>query len=235
MTDYCHDCGGAYDRLTMHWQRSSCERLQFTSSQIEMMTGLLMGDGDVHRRDDPNPLFRIRMTNKEFLDHLDDELGVLSNGVFLDRSADQMADRALKNQSAEVPGFETVNEENYNDLYGLRTVSHPDLHRFSSWYTTGEKRFPSDLSLTPEIARMWYVCDGWLASDSTSTDSDRIMFKASNESDRTEFLVKLIEDSGFSAGFSRNSLQISAYDTERMIDWMGEAPPGFEYKWDIDR
>lgn len=231
MGNVCHDCGREYERLTMHWNRTRCKRLSFTSAQVELLTGLLMGDGDLHRRGDPNPLFRIRMTNREFLEYLDGCLGVLSRGVFLDRSADEMASQAKSNKAAGLENFETVNEENYNDLYGLRTVSHPDLHQFTDWYSSGTKRFPPDLELTPEIAKMWYVCDGWIASDSRSTDSDRVMVKAKNEADRQEYLVNLFEAVGFKAGFSRYAIQISAEETEDILDWMGPAPPGFEYKW----
>jgi len=80
---------------------------------------------------------------------------------------------------------------------------------------------------------MWYVSVGWLASDSKSSDSDRVMIKVSNESDGLEFLVQLFEDIGFSAGYTDESIQISAHDTKALLDWMGKAPPGFEYKWNI--
>lgn len=217
----------------MHWTRSSCDRLSFSDAQIETLTGLLMGDADLHARSDPNPLFRIRMTNRPFLEYLDSQLGVLSRGVFLDRTAEEMAGQAKKNQKRGVTGFETVNESNYNALFGLRTVSHPDLHQFKSWYQSGEKRFPEELELTPEITRMWYVSDGWLAVDSKSSDGPRLMFKASNERDRRDYLVNLFEDAGFTAGFSRDAVQVSAFETERLLDWIGDPPAGFGYKWQL--
>lgn len=232
MGEICHDCGGEYERLTMHWNRSPCDRLPFSENQLEMISGLLMGDGDLHHRDDPNPLFRVRMTNQQFLCHLNSEFGVLSRGVTLNRSAAEMYEQAVRNQQEGLDGFETVNKSNYNALYGLRTVSHPDLHRFKEWYGTDGKRFPECLELTPTILRMWYVCDGWLARDSESTDSPRIMLKASNERYRQDFLIGLFEDIGFSAGFSRDSVQISAYDTDAVLEWMGPSPPGFLYKWE---
>jgi len=77
------------------------------------------------------------MTNREFLEYLDDVFGILSRGVYLDRSAEEMANQVLRNQSAGIEGFETVKEDSYNDLYGLRTVSHPNIHPFAEWYKTG--------------------------------------------------------------------------------------------------
>lgn len=233
MSEICHCCGDEYERLTMHWNRSECERKSFTNSQIEILKGLLMGDGDLHRRKDPNPLFRVRMTNQEFLEYLDRTFEELSRGVFLARTATEMAKQARENQQQGLDGFETVNEDNYQELYGLRTVSHPDLKQFVSWYRSGKKRFPTDLRLTPELTRMWYVCDGWLAVDSKSTDSPRVMIKAANEKDRAEYLIELFEEAGFNAGFSRESIQISAHDTPRLLEWMGRAPPGFQKKWNM--
>jgi hypothetical protein len=232
MTDVCHDCGDEYERLSMHWTRSSCDHQRFTERQLDIITGLLLGDADLHNRTDPNPLLRVRMTNEPFLGYLSDEFGVLSTEVYLERSAEEQAAQAQENKANGMGSFSTVNRDKYNSLYGIRTMSHPDLHQFVSWYSTGEKRFPANLELTPDIARMWYICDGWLAKDSKSGDSDRVMIKASNEADRVDYLINLLKDAGFDAGFSREAIQISAFDTDRFLQWMGSPPPGFHYKWD---
>ena len=227
----CPRCGKQFQRLAMHWQRSACERVGFTDSQLEHVRGLLMGDADIHGRNDPNPLFRLRMTNERFLHYVDELFGILSKGVSLERTATEMAKQAMENQANGVQGFESVNPSNYSSLYGLRTMSHPDLREFNQWYCSAGKRYPEDLSLTPELCRMWYVCDGWLATDSTSTDRPRVMFKCTNERERQPFLTGLFDEEGFDAGFSRDSIQVSAHDTEQLLSWMGPAPPGFEYKW----
>ncbi|WP_254831048.1 hypothetical protein [Haloglomus salinum] len=52
-----------------------------------------------------------------------------------------------------------------------------------------------------------------------------------NERDRAEFLCSLFESHGFQPGFSRDALQFSRSDTERLFEWFGEPPPGFAYKW----
>lgn len=231
MGDVCHECGGEYERLSMHWTRSSCDHQQFTERQLEIITGLLLGDADLHNRTGPNPLLRVRMTNEQFLRHLSNELGVLSTDVYLERTAQEQVAQARKNKNSGMESFGTVNNSEYSSLYGVRTMSHPDLRQFVPWYSTGEKRFPEDLELTPNITRMWYVCDGWLGKDSKSGDSDRAMIKASNESDRVDYLLGLLDEAGFEAGFSREEIQISAHDTHRFLQWIGSHPPGFEYKW----
>lgn len=133
-----------------------------------------------------------------------------------------------------VKGFQTVNKGNYNDLHGLRTCSHPQLNELREWYATGRKRYVEDLTMTPTIAKMWYVCDGWLAKDEQSTDRPRAAFKVSNESDRPEYLVRLFESAGFHAYHSHKHVMVSAHETLQFLDWMGDPPRGFEYKWDYE-
>ncbi|UPW00003.1 hypothetical protein M0R88_15990 [Halorussus gelatinilyticus] len=184
-----------------------------------------MGDGDVHGRSDRNPHFRVRMTNREFR-YLGDCLGVLSTGVFLDRTAEYQYEQA-KNSSHDK--FDVANSEEYNDFYGLRTRSHPQIHDLKRWYGTGEKRFPSDLTLTPTIAKMWYVCDGWLAEE--KNHRPRAMIKATNEADRPRYLKRLFTKQGLDPHFTRTELQFTTDETKRFLEWVGSPPPGFAYKW----
>lgn len=34
--------------------------------------------------------------------------------------------------------------------------------------------------------------------------------------------------------YRRHALRFSCDDTEAFIEWIGDAPPGFEYKWELD-
>jgi hypothetical protein len=191
-----------------------------------MLVGILMGDGDIHGQADKNPHFRVRMTNREFLSYLDDCLGVLSTGIFLDRDAEYQYQQVVDSDHEK---FAIANREEYNDLYGLRTRSHPELHELKQWYETGEKRFPSDLTLTPTISEMWYICDGWLAKQ--EDHRPRAMIKASNEAKRAKYLQQLFAKHGYEPHFTRTELQFTVDETERFLEWIGSPPPGFEYKW----
>ncbi|WP_158057154.1 hypothetical protein [Halorussus halophilus] len=226
MADTCPSCRRNFKRLGTHWARSECERPSFSEHQIEILVGLLMGDGDIHGRSDPNPHFRIRMTNPAFLSYLDDCFGVLSTGVFLDRDADYQYRQAAESEHEK---FTVTNREEYNDLHGLRTRSHPQLHELKQWYRSGEKRFPSDLTITPTIAKMWYVCDGWLAQEKDHRPC--VMIKATNEADRAEYLKNLFSEQGLEPHFTRTELQFTTNQTEGFLDWIGSPLPGFEYKW----
>lgn len=229
MTQECPSCGSEYTRLAMHWNRSECEYPSFSNSQWQLLKGLLMGDADIHGLSDTNSHFRLRMTKKRFLEHIDDRLGVLSKGVYLARTAKEQYETAVENQKNGVNGFETVNEEGYTALYGLRSCSHPMINKLGEWYSSGEKRYPKRLDLTPEITRMWYACDGWLAKETNA--KPRAMFKVTNESNRSDFLIQLFESKGFSVGFSRQSIQVPHTETVRLLNWMGKPPVDFEYKW----
>lgn len=233
MSHTCPQCNERYERLSMHWNRSQCTYPTFSDEQWETAVGLFMRDGDLHGRNGPNPFLRVRMTNERFVRYLDDLFGPLSRGVKLERDAETQYQNALANRAAGVPNFETVTEGAYSDLYGIRTWAHPRLNALRNWYDTGQKRYPDDLELTPTIARMWYVCDGWLAVEQSARP--RAMFKVSNEMDRQDYLVDLFADAGFTVGFSREAIQIPADETQRLLDWMGDPPPGFEYKWDSKR
>lgn len=222
----CPSCNCEFKRLGSHWARSECERERFTEHQIEMLVGVLMGDGDIHGKADKNPHFRVRMTNREFLSHLDDSFGVLSTGVFLDRDAECQYRQAAESDHRK---FTVVNRGEYNDLYGLRTRSHPQLSELKRWYDTGEKRFPNDLTLTPTVAKMWYVCDGWLAKE--KDHRPRVMIKATNEANRATYLQQLFGKQGFDPHFTRTELQFTADETAEFLEWIGSPPPGFSYKW----
>lgn len=229
MQKQCPTCGSEYKRLAMHWNRSECQYHSFSGRQWEQLQGLLMGDADLHGLSDTNSHFRVRMTNKPFIEYLDSQWGILSKGAYQARSASKQYATAVQNQKRGVEGFDTVNKDEYSALYGIRTCSHPALNDFKEWYSEGEKRFPTDLTLTPEVCRMWYVCDGWLAEESNA--NYRAMFKVSNEVDRKEYLIELFDEAGFEVGFSRQAIQVPHVETVKLLDWMGSPPPGFAYKW----
>lgn len=224
--DRCPACAERFDRLGSHWARSDCDRPAFTTEQWQTLVGLLMGDGDIHGRTDANPHFRVRITTRRYLDHLREWFGPLGTDVFLERTAAYQADQAERTDYAP---FDTVNRDEYSDLFGFRTRSHPALHELAAWYDTGEKRFPDTLELTPTVAKAWYVCGGWLAR--APGGRERAMIKTTNERDRGEYLRSLFTAVGFDPTFSRDPIQFWTQETVALPDWMGDPPPGFGYKW----
>lgn len=225
-TVICPDCGGEYQRVGVHWAKGACERPDLTESQQELAKGLLMGDGTID--DEPNNCrLTVANTNLEFLNWVDDQFGVLSNGVRLHKTGEQASADALQY------GFSFEDDERkYCTLFTLRFRAHPFFTKMrDQWYTDEGKRFPQSLRLTPESTRMWYVGDGsvhW-----THQMYSSIVIKCENESDRPEFLKSLMEDAGFTPTYSQG-LRIPTSETEEFLGWIGGPPPGFEYKYEID-
>lgn len=222
----CPNCREEFQRLGMHWWHGTCPYPELDQVTREMLTGLLMGDGSVPRSA-YNSIFRLPMINRRFLEWFDGEVGILTTGVSLKKTAAELADNNRRT------GFSpNARTENYHDMYSVWTRPHPFIETLREWYATGRKRFPTDLELTPTITTFWYLCDGYLDID--EWNSPRIEIKNRTEKDRKSYLTSLFRRQGFDPVYRRSELVFGRSDTERLVDWMGPPPPGFEYKWAID-
>lgn len=223
----CHDCGDWFKGITNHWAKSSCQYPKVSNNKIELLKGCLLGDGSVYRGN-ANPYIDVAMTNKTFLEWLDEKLGWLSNGVVRKHTSVKSAKNARQNLGRDTQPSETL------DFYRLQTRSIPQFNRFSSWYNTGEKVFPDGLVLSPVATRMWFVTDGCLAYDSRPRNrTPRISFASTNEKERPETIIQALEEHGFTVSHSGHDFRLSAKETEDFFDWIGKNHvPGFEYKWE---
>lgn len=229
----CHNCGKMYKHIGTHWTRNKdCSHPEYTQRQLDLVTGMLMGDGTWRAKPNArNPYMVFAMCNKPYLEWLNEKLGILSTEVTLKTTKEDSAKWSKLNNS-----LASGVVENYTDVYQLRTRSNPELWEFETWYDSGKKRFDSTLSLSPEILKTWYVCDGsmnWGVSDK-SGDNGNIRLWSSNEDDRGEFLCSLFDEIGFSVKFNVDHIEVSSLDTDRMLEYMGDAPRGFGYKWESD-
>ncbi len=222
----CHVCGNSFTYLGNHWKgENKCSYPNLTDRQYQITTGLLLGDANCSRSG-TNPHIDVKNTNRKFLEWVNEEYGIISNGISLSRTAEDSA-RSLQNTISP----NTV-AEGCNDVYRLTTRSHPEFEEFREWYETGEKRFPEDLILTPLIVKVWYVCDGSLWMNEGCTG--RVSISSVNESDRCEFLIQLFENKGFSPTYTGDHIFFGTDESFDILHWMGEPIPGFEYKWAIE-
>lgn len=178
----------------------------------EIVTGLLMGDGWVHKEEGKNASFSIELTNKRFLDWLDQKLGNISTGVRPKKNSDNIFIEGKKVDKAK-------------NCYILRTRRLKAFNKFNSWYSSGEKRFP-EINLTSMILKMWYICDG--------SYSDYPVIYSSNENDRKEFVLSFFNNLPLNPNFNKGGggcLQFKRVETEEFFSYIGEPVPGFEYKW----
>jgi hypothetical protein len=222
----CRNCNQEYKNIGMHWAKSSCDYPEFSDRQREIATGVLMGDGCINRSS-TNPFLLVEMTNYQFLSWLECEFQELCTGVQLRFTAEESAKR---NRDS---GFRpNASAEDYKDKYLWQTRSLPCLNSLSDWYSSGEKRFPETLTLTPLITRCWYVRDGSL-DNADKSRRPRAKIRCDNESDRRDFLSRLFSDIGLDPTVSdRGEIRFGADSTEAFFDWIGWDPVhGFDYKW----
>lgn len=225
----CPECGDEYEFLGKHWYHNYSHRPSLTEEERGVVSGLLMGDGSLIRRDERNPYLSLSMITKEYLEWLDSFFGVLTTGVRLDKTAEELA------QNSRDRGFSTtVNEENYHDCWKLTTRSLPELEQFN-WYTdNGEKVWPDSIELTPKVLTHWYVGDGcW----NNTNYHDNISIGASNEYGNENKIDSYFKQSNLplpsNYGKYKGGMNVTftVEDSYELFEYMDPAPPGFEYKF----
>lgn len=229
----CAECGRNYEALGQHWSMSAeCRHPPLTQKQRELVTGLMLSDGNLYRGG-KNPYLRVGMTSPKYLEYLDREFGPLATGVRLKQTK---TESARQNRDS---GFQPdALAENRQDVYSLRTRSLPDLHDFD-WYGSGEKVFPSDIDLTPTVLKHWYCGDGCYNNHGTN---DRITIAMNNEVEHTDKVDALFERADLPTpsnyhvhehedGHVDCTAQFSVDASHELFEFMQPAPPGFRYKF----
>jgi len=228
----CPECGGEYQKLGQHWNFSPSHRPELTQKQIEITTGLLMGDGCI-LNDSKNCYMKVTMTSPNYLKHLNKIFGCLGTEIWLEKTAAENVKIHKKS------GFNpNAKEENYSDVYTWPTKCHPKFNEFREWYSTGEKVWPEDIKLTPTVLKHWYVGDG---NYDNHESCERIKIAMSNEIENTEKVSNYFQSSGlpkptnfteFDNGFGKSCVaQWTTEDSHKLWDYMGKPLPDFEYKW----
>lgn len=230
----CPQCGKTFERIGQHWNASSsCAYPSFSQQQKEIIVGLLMGDGTMgNHHTQNNSYLRVQMVKQTFLCYLQEQFGILGSSVILSRTA---TEGALENS---IRGFQdNADPSQYHDLYDWRTISHPALNQFDSWYDDTNKSWPNDTNLTPTTLKYYYVCDG-----STRTDQPIIRISMSNERKNKDKVDSLFSKSGLPRphrwneqenqhGVMKCDAVWNVEQSKKIWNYMGPPLPGFEYKW----
>lgn len=234
MSDTCPECGTEYKSLGGHWRYNPDHRKEFNDYQIEVITGVLMGDGNIDSLTSKNPRLRVTSVNRKYLEYLDSILGIHSLGIELKSTAEESAKRNRQTNFSP-----DADKSDYSDIYELRTRNSPNLKEFSEWYSTGEKIWP-EVSLTPEILKHLYCCDGSLGKS-----SGQVHISCSNEIDNKEIVEDMFSSEGLNVdnwndkvrdvngyeGTISTSLVINKSNVGEFFNYIGDPIPGFEYKW----
>lgn len=205
----CPNCEGTYDKLGLHWNRG-CSYPSFSDMQLEILTGLLMGDGTVVRG--TNPSIRAHMTNKEYLEFLDNIFGVLGCGIRL---------------------HEEHSNKDWSNTYTWQTRAHPYLSKYEDWYSSGRKVWPEDIELTPLVLKHWYAGDGCLEVRGNSVRASIALTNEMGNGDKVIGMFNsagVVEPNWYENG-TMASIRWTVEDTYELFKYMGEPLPGFESKW----
>jgi hypothetical protein len=204
---------------------------------MDILTGLMMGDGSLDHSS-KNPRINCRSIEVEFLEHLDDKFGSLSSGVTLERTSKQLAN----NSSSTLPNRSTLAED-YNDVYAWNTRKHPELSSYMLWYDSGNKVFPDNIRLTPNVLTYWYVCDGSLSVRKTKTsETYTIKISIANERNNIDKIYSYFQQSGLpepnrSHKFERDNgtigcnIEWNKDESSELLRYMCGPVPGYEYKF----
>lgn len=229
----CQECGEEFSSLGCHWRWEPEHRPDISEHQHEIITGLVMGDATVERKGNPN--ICISMTNRKFLEHIQSVFGNLALNINITRTAEESA--KCSRDSGLSPD---ASEEDYSDIYRLRTVAHPELKRYSNWYNSGPKVWPKDIQFTPTVAAHYYCCDGSLDTNPVN----RAHFSVVNESENENKIQSLFSQAGLNVAIGKNErlsgeykgrnrayVRLNKEQTQQFFSYVGEPIEGFEYKW----
>jgi hypothetical protein len=224
----CHECGANREDVSQHWSMGSCEYPKYTEKQYDILTGIVMGDATVQNGGGRTPRVELYGTNERYLEYVREQFPLTFNDVSLKCTGEEQFDR-LKDTDFDPNGSPGP----YHDQFRLPSKSNDNNSNLLSWYSTGEKVFPPDLSLNPIILRHYYACDGGMDKNRSSS-----YIQANNENDRQDKIVEMFERVGLDVSFSSNRIRFKKSDTPGFLDRIGPAPPGMEYKWeykDVER
>jgi hypothetical protein len=206
----CHNCGNNYVCIGNHWKAdgNNCGYIKIDKHKMEILTGVLMGDGNVQINNGKNPLLSVSVKEKDYLKYLDSELDVLSNGV-----------KKWSNRN----------------LWRLRTIRHPKIHELLSWYDGGEKTWDKSVVFTPTVLKHLYACDGSLCATEESKGHCRISI--CNESERAEKIANKLENVVPRPTVDKYgdncSLRWNVNDSKKVLNYMGKPLCGYRYKWNM--
>lgn len=227
-TQTCSKCGGVFERIGQHWVAKPDHYPAFTDTQRNIIIGLLLGDGSLNRQG-KNAHMQVQMTNRKYLEHLDEIFDVLGTGVKRCRTAEESAKNVRNN------GLNPdAKAENYSDVYEWRTRNHPELNQYRSWYSTEELVWPEEVELTPTVLRTWYISDG-------SYNKNHITISTRNESNNIEKIKRYFKRANLPTPISNSQeiegeqnkcqLRWTVEESTMLFEYMEDAPPDFDYKW----
>lgn len=228
--DECPTCGKRYDGLSGHFNNNPEHKPNIDEGDFQLIKGLVMSDAYVRERDSDRPRVVLAMTNKEFLDYLSNELPCLTGEVRLKKTAKEVA------ESTRESGFsKKASEDTCKDVYEINFTNKARYKELASWYDTGEKVWPKNLNLTPNVMAGLYIGDGTIRrfrGEKYEGSRPNLVITTTNEIDNEEKIKSYFTEAGFEEPtITPPNIVFSADASENLWEYMGEPLPGFGYKW----
>lgn len=129
--DQCPTCGEEYQRLGQHFAYNSDHRPPLSDIQQDVVEFLILHGVQV-RDDGSASRLEVYSTDESFIRSVADVLGWLSNEPRVHETGERMTEQLNQQYASEYLHF---NPENYNDMWAVSTVPHPEL----SEYTEGSE------------------------------------------------------------------------------------------------
>lgn len=215
----CPYCGEWYEQINHHWSASLCSYPPISKYKIELLKGMMMGDGTLIR-EHKTPSFNLGNTNITFLEWLSEELG------WLCPSEPTVATEAQAYDVSNIQG--NIKRENLHDSYTLLTRTHPQFEMFRSWWESGECVFPRYMNPSTPMMKMWYVSDGCL-----DISTWKVNITSQKESDRPQAIKSLFDVFGYTVQHHGNNFKLTPEDSKQFLQEIAPIVPGLEYKWAI--
>lgn len=123
----CPTCGEEYQRLGQHFAFNSDHRPPLSELQRNVVEYLVLRGVQVRDNGSESRL-EVYSTDENFIRSVADALGWLSNEPRVHKSGERAAERLNEQYGSDSLHF---NPEDYNDMWGVSTVPHPELDNYS--------------------------------------------------------------------------------------------------------
>lgn len=207
----CPNCGEAKERLAGHWR--FCGYPMLSTHQRAVLRGLMLAGATVGGNG-KNRFVTIGTTHSQLAEWVAEQLDWLCHSV-----------------------REVAGEEERETVYRIRTAAHPQCNRYERWRklpgSSGRKP-PGDLVLERTTARVWWAFAGGLQW-SGPYDSQVVGTFSAARDERAEAYERVLSDAGYEATRAGKRVQLPPTGVKRWLDWIGQAVPGVEHKWQTDK
>lgn len=192
----------------------------------------MLGDASIGGTSSGNPFIQVEMSNKRFLDWINNKLGVLATNVRTSKNKEELAKRNFDE------GYSpNCDPEKYEQPYRLETRRMPTLDRYEEWYINREDRhnrkiFPNNINITPLLLSVWFCCDGSKQYQTNNVGSPYIVIYASSHGFEKNKIISWFNDLPYEPRWQdKYGLRFTVEDSVNLWNYMGPPLPGFEYKW----